>query len=46
MNLITIQFSINWFNFDQLTNDILCEKIQIAKVKSRVIKYTCYYNQI
>ena len=43
--MINIKFSINWYNFHQLTNDILCEKIQIFKLKSRVIKCKCYYDQ-
>ena len=42
--LISIQFSISWYNFRQLTNDILCEKIQITKLKSRLIKCTCFYD--
>ena len=43
--LISIQFSINWsfINFHQLTHDV--KKIQIIKLKSRVIKCTCYYNE-
>ena len=43
--MISIQFTINWHNFRKLTNDILCKKIQITKLKSRLIKCTCFYYQ-
>ena len=44
--IINIQFSINcnWYNFLQQANHILCEKTQITKLKSRVIKFRCYYD--
>ena len=45
INPINIQFSIKSYNFHQLANDILCETIQITKLKSRVIERTCYFDQ-